>query len=95
VQELLSRRRAGIEQSSNASGKGYDQPQTIFNNDGDIANVRRSMLKGAVRSGALWDLLHPRLPIPAHPPQHRLWPAEFSLAVSRPGGGSNDATGGG
>src|SRR5262249_21753138 len=36
---------------------GYDHPQSTFNNGGDIADVLKSVLEGAVRSGLLWDML--------------------------------------
>jgi len=36
---------------------GHDHPRCTFNNGGDIANMLEGIFKGAVRSGALFDLL--------------------------------------
>src|SRR5262249_53727027 len=52
----LSRRRSEIEKlRERFRGMGYDHPQSTFGNDGDIANMLKGMLEGAVRSGVLWD----------------------------------------
>ena len=73
---------------------GYDHPQSTFDNDGDIGNVLKGVLEGAVRSGVLWDLLRQR---------HRSRPTrgsadfglpDFPLPFPLPGGNTNDATGG-
>ena len=54
----LSRRRSEMEQvRENFRRTGYDHPRSTFNNDGDIADLLKGMLEGAVRSGALWDIL--------------------------------------
>jgi hypothetical protein len=73
---------------------GYDHPQIAFNNSGDIANVLKGMLEGAVRSGVLWDVLRQG---------HRSVPTrgsidfggpEFPLPFPLPGGYTNGAGGG-
>ena len=54
----LSRRRLEMEQVRERFRRtGYDHPQSTFDNDGDIGNVLKNILEGAVRSGVLWDLL--------------------------------------
>src|SRR5262249_1831799 len=54
----LSRRRSEIEKvRERFRGMGYDHPQSTFGNDGDIADMLKGMLEGAVRSGVLWDML--------------------------------------
>jgi hypothetical protein len=73
---------------------GYDHPRSTFNNDGDIADLLKGMLEGAVRSGALWDILQNG---------HRSRPTrgstdfglpDFPLPFPLPGGNTNDSSGG-
>jgi hypothetical protein len=54
----LSRRRSEMEQVRERFRRtGYDHPQSSFDNPGDLGNVLKGMLEGAVRSGVLWELL--------------------------------------
>src|SRR5262245_32396970 len=54
----LSRRRSEMEEVREQFRRtGYDHPRSTFNNDGDIANVLKGILEGAIRSGVLWDTL--------------------------------------
>jgi hypothetical protein len=36
---------------------GYDHPHTTFGNEGDLSRVLQQVLRGAVQSGLLWELL--------------------------------------
>jgi chromosome segregation ATPase len=92
----LSRRRSEMEQVREQYRRtGYDHPRSTFNNDSDIANVLKGILEGAVRSGALWDILQNG---------HRSRPTSgnadfgspgFPFPFPLPGGGAeNEARGG-
>ena len=91
----LSRRRSEMEQvRAQFRRTGYDHPRSTFNNDGDIADLLKGVLAGAIRSGALWDILQNG---------HRSRPTrgstdfglpDFPLPFPLPGGNSNDWSGG-
>ena len=91
----LSRRRAEIEEVRQKFRRtGYDHPQSTFENDGDIGSVLGNVLKGAVRSGVLWDLMRQG---------HRARPSrgsadfggsDFPFPFPTSGGGATDARGG-
>jgi|SRR5262245_492184 len=91
----LSRRRSEMEQVREQFRRtGYDHPRSTFNNDGDIADLLKGVLAGAIRSGALWDILQNG---------HRSRPTrgstefglpDFPLPFPLPGGNSNDSSGG-
>jgi chromosome segregation ATPase len=91
----LSTRRSEMEQVRERFRRtGYDHPQSTFNNDGDIADVLKSMLEGAMRSGALWDLLRQ-----GHRSRPTRGSADFGLPdfpfpFPIPGGNSSDWRGG-
>src|SRR5262245_20025622 len=92
----LSKRRAEIEKvRERFRGTGYDHPQIAFDNTGDISNVLKGVLEGAVRSGVLWDILRQG---------HRSRPTrgnadfgapDFPLPFPLPGGGAGNTWGGG
>jgi hypothetical protein len=91
----LSRRRFEMEQVREQFRRtGYDHPRSTFNNDGDIADLLKGMLEGAVRSGARWDILQNG---------HRSRPTrgstdiglpDFPLPFPLPGRNTNDSSGG-
>jgi hypothetical protein len=91
----LSRRRSEMDQVREQFRRtGYDHPRSTFNNGGDIADLLKGMLEGAVRSGALWDVLQSG---------HRSRPArgstefglpDFPLPFPLPGGNTSDSPGG-
>jgi hypothetical protein len=91
----LSRRRSEMEQVREQFRRtGYDHPHSTFNNDGDIADLLKGVLEGAVRSGALWDILQSG---------HRSRPTrgstdfglpDFPLPFPLPGGNRSDSSGG-
>ena len=92
----LSRRRSEMEQArAQFRRTGYDHPQSTFNNDGDIANVLKSMLEGAVRSGVLFDLLQRGYRTRPTRGSSDFGLPNFPLPFPLPGGRSEDATGGG
>jgi hypothetical protein len=92
----LSRRRSEMEQVREQFRRtGYDHPRSTFNNDGDIADLLKGMLQGAVRSGALWDILqngHRSRPTRGSTDFGR---PDFPLPFPLPGGNTNDSAGGG
>jgi hypothetical protein len=54
----LARRRTEVERARDRfRDAGYDHPHTTFGNDGDLARVLQQVLRGAIRSGLLWELL--------------------------------------
>jgi chromosome segregation ATPase len=54
----LARRRMEVERVRDRfRDAGYDHPHTTFGNDGELARVLQQILKGAVQSGLLWELL--------------------------------------
>jgi len=54
----LARRRTEVEQvRERFRNAGYDHPNTTFGNDTDIGDVLEGLVKGAIRSGVLWDIL--------------------------------------
>jgi chromosome segregation ATPase len=54
----LARRRMEVERVRDRfRDAGYDHPHTTFGNDGELARVLQHILKGAVQSGLLWELL--------------------------------------
>jgi hypothetical protein len=56
--QQLAQRRVEVQQvRDRPRNAGYDHPYAGFDNDGDIANVLKGVLAGALSSGALWDLL--------------------------------------
>jgi hypothetical protein len=57
VQNLAQRRVEVQQVRDRFRSSGYDHPYAGFDNDGDIANVLKRVLGGAVSSGVLWDLL--------------------------------------
>src|SRR5262245_19813651 len=91
----LSRRRSEMEQVREQFRRtGYDHPRSTFNNGGDIADLLKGMLEGAVRSGALWDILQSG---------HRSRPSrgstefglpDFPLPFPLPGPNTNGPSGG-
>jgi chromosome segregation ATPase len=91
----LSRRRSEMDQVREQFRRtGYDHPRSSFDNGGDIADLLKGVLVGAVRSGALWDILQSG---------HRSRPTrgstefglpDFPLPFPLPGGNSSDASGG-
>jgi hypothetical protein len=92
----LSKRRAEIEKvRERFRGTGYDHPQIAFDNTGDISNVLKGVLEGAVRSGVLWDILrqgHRSLPTRGNAD---FGAPDFPLPFPLPGGGAGDTRGGG
>lgn len=91
----MSRRRSEMEQVREQFRRtGYDHPHSTFNNTDGIADVLKGVVEGAIRSGALWEILHQG---------HRSRPTRgstefglphFPLPFPLPGGGANDASGG-
>jgi len=91
----LSRRRSEMDQVREQFRRtGYDHPRSTFDNGGDIADLLKGVLAGAVRSGALWDILQSG---------HRSRPTrgssefglpDFPLPFPLPGGNTSDASGG-
>jgi hypothetical protein len=54
----LAKRRMEVERVRDRfRDAGYDHPHTTFGNEGDLARVLQQILKGAVQSGLLWELL--------------------------------------
>lgn len=91
----LSRRRSEMEGVREQFRRtGYDHPQSTFNNGGDIANVLNGILEGAVRSGALWELLRQGYRSQPTRGSSDFGFPDFPLPFPLPGGRSNDATGG-
>ena len=54
----LARRRMEVERVRDRfRDAGYDHPHTTFGNEGDLSRVLQQVLRGAVQSGLLWELL--------------------------------------
>jgi hypothetical protein len=54
----LAERRLEVERTRDRfRGSGYDHPDAVFSNEGAIAEILEQLVRGVVRSGALWDLI--------------------------------------
>jgi hypothetical protein len=54
----LARRRTEVERVRDRfRDTGYDHPHSTFGNEGELARVLQQILKGALHSGLLWELL--------------------------------------
>ncbi len=92
----LARRRLEVERVRDRfRSAGYDHPRGTFGNDGDIAEVLKRVLAGAVKSGVLWDIL--RQGYGSRPPRGRpdFGSPSFPFPFPLPGGGTIGSAGGG
>ena len=91
----LSRRRLEVEQVRDRfRTTGFDHPQATFQNNGAIADTFKNTLEGAVRSGALWDLL--RQGYGSRPTRSGadFGSSSFPFPFPSPGGKATGSTGG-
>ena len=90
----IAKRRLEVERARDRfRGAGYDHPQVVFGNDGAIADVLEQVVRGAVRSGALWDILRGGYGTRAHRGQPGFGQPSFPFPFPMPGG--SDTRGGG
>jgi hypothetical protein len=90
----LTRRRSEMDQVREQFRRtGYDHPRSTFNNDGDIADLLKGMLEGAVRSGALWDILQNGHRSRPNRSSTEFGLPDFPLPFPLPGGNTNGPSG--
>jgi chromosome segregation ATPase len=94
AQDLAKRRLEMEEVRSRFRHAGYDHPHATFGNDRNISDVLGSVLEGAVRSGALWDLLRQGYGnrLPRGRPDFGSAGSSFPFPI--PGGGDLGSSGG-
>jgi len=95
AQDLAQRRLEVQQVRERFRGAGYDHPNATFGNDGDIADVLGRVLKGAVNSGVLWDILRGGYRYRGPRGRPDFGAPNFPFPFPIPGGGTNNSSGGG
>jgi hypothetical protein len=73
---------------------GYDHPHATFGNDSEIARALRELLRGAVQSGLVWDLIRAGFRYRAMRGRPDFGAPQFPFPFPIPGGGDGPRGGG-